>query len=195
MTETNGMVIVYKQNGFSTIAMTLILLFCSALAVTALQQNALSMGKTGVAYRASEEKRQAEEELRLILSTPSLCSSLMTVNGGRFSLGQSTTMASRKTFAVDSLKMDNAVPQGDGSTKADFTISGHFMSNGASQELNASVAAYVWLSGPKVTDCKIELNQANACAEVGLIWNANDGRCEICEAEGGVWTSGRCQIL
>jgi hypothetical protein len=189
------MAIVYKQSGFSTIAMTLFLLFCSALAVTALQQNALSMGKAGVTYRASEEKRQAEEELRLILSTPSLCSSLMSVSGGRFHLGSSTTMAFRKIFSVDSLRMEHAVPQGDGSTKADFTISGHFTSGATSESLKASVSAYVWLSGSTVTDCKLELNQANACAAAGMIWNANDGRCEICEAEGGLWTSGQCQIL
>jgi hypothetical protein len=195
MTETYIMEAVYKQKGFSTIAMTLLLLFCSALAVAALQQNALSMGKAGMAYRASEEKRQAEEELRLILSTPSLCSNMMTVSEGRFSLGPSTTMASRKIFAVDALTMENAAPQGDGSTKADFTISGHFAAGGASQSLSASVSAYVWRSGSQVTDCKIELNQANACAEVGLTWNANENRCEICEAEGGLWTSGRCQIL
>jgi hypothetical protein len=54
-------------------------------------------------------------------------------------------------------------------------------------------AAYVADASGNLTDCRIIVSPAQACAELGMVYSGN--RCQLCEKMGGTWSGTACSLL
>jgi hypothetical protein len=182
----------------------LIVAAISVIAATVVFTRSLGLVKVGRTYRMQIENSQLSHELEVIFANPKLCASLLVISGDTFRVGEifkapfpgaaPIPLKSNSSMGIKKMLVENitSVTTSTGVLQqADFSIItqdlGDLKSN--NEVKNTVSALYLPGSGGAVTDCRIKIDAASACAELGFTWSTTASHCQMCEKMGGTWGS------
>lgn len=190
----------------------LIVAAISVIAASVVFTRSLGLVKVGRTYRMQIENSQLAHELTVIFANPKLCEKLIVISGNTFKVGEVFKAPAAGSAPVP-LKTNTAVgikrmlvenittvttPSGVTLQQADFSIVTQDLGDlkNGSVVKNTVSALYKPGTGGAVTDCRIKIDQASACADLGFTWNAATSNCQICEKMGGTWGSDKkCTLV
>ena len=171
------------------------------------------LSQTGVVYRSQNASQELNQEINVIFSNPSLCTSLVAISGHTFTIGSNNatlfspppsgtagggvSVIPNLTIQEMSVSSPITVP---GGLESKFTILSTIDNDPTHQSRQAVVSAiYILGGGGALSSCQILMDKMAACQEIGANWIGSPatGRCGICEMLGGTWTgtSGPCTGL
>ena len=182
----------------------LIVAAISVIAASVVFTRSLGLVKVGRTYRMQVENGQLSHELAVIFANPKLCTNLITISGNTFRAGDvfkappdggaPIPLKTNSSVGIKKMMVENitSVTTSTGVLQqADFSIVTQDLGDlKKGPEVKSTVSA-LYLPGTSgtVTDCRIKIDPASACAELGFVWNSTSARCQMCEKMGGSWGS------
>jgi hypothetical protein len=180
----------------------------SVIAATVVFTRSLGLVKVGRTYRMQVENSQLNHELAVIFANPKLCTSLLTISGNTFQAGEvfkapapgatPVPLKTNSSIAIKQMLVENIVSEPVDSVpwmSAEFSIVTQDLGDTKSPEVkNTLKGLYLAGSGGTVTDCRIKIDTATACVDLGFVWDAGASHCKMCEKMGGSWASDKCTL-
>jgi hypothetical protein len=194
---------VANSRGSALIVAVLAIAAISAVIGMSIFSRAQSVVKSGTVYRDQITKSQVAHELQLIFANTALCKSMIKLSGSTFQItsgfqigtGENAVLSSDPRFSILAMRLENIADLGGGVKSADFVVMTKNIADAKETRQHRSVfnAAYVADASGNLTDCRIIVSPAQACAELGMVYSGN--RCQLCEKMGGTWSGTACSLL